>query len=206
MKSKIIMIGGFHETIELYQKTNIIIKGIVDFNNSEAKYFNIPYLGDDSFFIESDITKYPLSIISDKPLIRKKLFNLYFIQNKYKYFNFISKGVEISKTATLGKHYSIMYGTHISSKVVIGDGVRINCNANIMHDCIIGDFSTIAPNAVLLGNVKIGEEVYIGANSTILPNIKIGNNSIVGAGSVVTHDVPKNSIYCGNPARFLRAI
>jgi hypothetical protein len=33
--------------------------------------------------------------------------------------------------------------------------------------------------------------------------VKIGNNVIVGANSVVTKDIPDNSVYAGNPARFI---
>jgi len=34
--------------------------------------------------------------------------------------------------------------------------------------------------------------------------VTIGANSIIGARSVVTKDVPKNKIYAGNPATFIR--
>lgn len=37
----------------------------------------------------------------------------------------------------------------------------------------------------------------------MLPNVRIGNNVVIGAGSVVTDDVPANSVYAGNPAKFI---
>ncbi len=40
----------------------------------------------------------------------------------------------------------------------------------------------------------------------ILGGIKIGKNSMIGAGSVVTKDVPKNQIWVGNPAKFIRSM
>jgi serine acetyltransferase len=40
-------------------------------------------------------------------------------------------------------------------------------------------------------------------NSILLPGVRIGPNSIVGAGSVVTRDIPPDSVYAGNPARFI---
>lgn len=204
MKNKVILIGGFHETIEVFMNSKIIIKGIVDFNDIVAIKYNIPYLGNDDLFVSKKLYKYPLSITSDKPYVRQMLFTRYFVNNKYQHFDFISKGAILAKSTSIGKHISIMNGAHLSSSVVLGEGVRINCFANIMHDCFIGNFTTIAPNAVILGNVKVGNNSYIGANSTILPNIIIGENSIIGAGSVVTHDIPPNKIYCGNPARFLK--
>jgi serine acetyltransferase len=36
-----------------------------------------------------------------------------------------------------------------------------------------------------------------------MPDVEIGPNSIVGAGSIVTGDVPPNTVYAGNPARFI---
>lgn len=51
--------------------------------------------------------------------------------------------------------------------------------------------------------IKIGNNVFLGANSVILPGITVGNNVIIGAGAVVTKDVPDNSVFVGNPARYI---
>ena len=79
----------------------------------------------------------------------------------------------------------------------------------------IGDNVTFAPNVYVfahdastckqigyakIGQVNIGDNVFVGAGSIILPGVTIGNNSIIGAGAVVTHDVPENMVYAGNPA------
>jgi acetyltransferase-like isoleucine patch superfamily enzyme len=53
------------------------------------------------------------------------------------------------------------------------------------------------------GPISIHDNSFIGVNSIIMPNVVIGPNSIVGAGSVVTKDVPPNTVYAGNPARFI---
>ncbi len=37
----------------------------------------------------------------------------------------------------------------------------------------------------------------------MLPGVKIGNNVIIGAGAVVTKNVPSNSVYVGNPAKYI---
>lgn len=54
-----------------------------------------------------------------------------------------------------------------------------------------------------VGTIEIFDNCFIGAYSIILPNVKIGPNSIVAAGSVVTKDIPPNSVYGGNPAKFI---
>ncbi|MFT8670001.1 MAG: sugar O-acetyltransferase [Liquorilactobacillus hordei] len=54
--------------------------------------------------------------------------------------------------------------------------------------------------------ITLEDGVWIGGSAVILGGVTIGENSIIGAGSVVTHDIPKNVIAVGNPARVLRPI
>lgn len=54
--------------------------------------------------------------------------------------------------------------------------------------------------------VSIGNDVFIGARVIISKGVKIGDRAIIAAGSVVVADVPPNSIFGGNPARFLREL
>lgn len=107
-------------------------------------------------------------------------------------------------------------------------GFKVGKDFNMREECIIdfshswhieiGDSVTLAPRVHILAhdastwtylgytkvrNTYIGNRVFIGASSIILPGIRIGNDVIVGAGSVVTQDIPDNSVYAGNPARFL---
>lgn len=54
-----------------------------------------------------------------------------------------------------------------------------------------------------LKEIHIGKNCFVGARSFILPGTTIGDNCIIGAGSVVSGTIPSNSIYAGNPARFV---
>tara|TARA_B100000886_G_scaffold335556_1_gene292811 strand:+ start:1303 stop:1788 length:486 start_codon:yes stop_codon:yes gene_type:complete len=52
--------------------------------------------------------------------------------------------------------------------------------------------------------VEIGDDCWIGHRSIILSGVKIGHGSIIATGSVVTKSVPPNTIYGGNPAKFIK--
>ena len=85
----------------------------------------------------------------------------------------------------------------------------------------IGDDVVFGPNVYLLahdastkpylgytkvGKVSIGNNTFVGADTTIMPGVSVGNNCIIGTGSLVTKDVPDNTVYAGNPARFICTI
>lgn len=108
------------------------------------------------------------------------------------------------------------YNVKIGARVYINSGCLMMAAGGIT----IGDDTQIAANVQLISNnhdlkerqiitckpIKIGRNVWIGAGATILPGVTIGENSIIGAGSVVTKDVPSDSIYAGNPAKFIKRI
>lgn len=56
-----------------------------------------------------------------------------------------------------------------------------------------------------VGCIEIMDNVFIGSGTQILGNVRIGNNVIIGAGSVITKDIPDNSVYSGNPAKYICA-
>jgi acetyltransferase-like isoleucine patch superfamily enzyme len=56
------------------------------------------------------------------------------------------------------------------------------------------------------GKIIIRDNVFIGNHSLILPNVEIGSNCVIGAGSVVTKSIPSDSVFAGNPAKFICSI
>ncbi len=46
----------------------------------------------------------------------------------------------------------------------------------------------------------------VGAQATILPEITINKEGFAASGSVVTKDIPEGTIYCGNPAKYMKAV
>ena len=79
----------------------------------------------------------------------------------------------------------------------IGSNVTIVATKILTHDASTKKFTGYTK----AGYVHIGDNVFIGYGCIILPKTKIGNNVIIGAGTVVAHDIPDNSVVCGNPVR-----
>ena len=107
----------------------------------------------------------------------------------------------------IGKYSLITPGVRImaAEKIEIGDACMIAHGAYISD----ADWHGIYDRAEPVGTTKpinIKENVWIGDSAIICKGVTIGKNSIIGAGSVVTKDVPKNCIYAGNPAKFIRSL
>lgn len=105
---------------------------------------------------------------------------------------------------TSGKNFHYNSGYPIDANwpwlISVGDDVTLASNVRILDH----DASTARAGAhTKIGIVKIGNNVFIGADSIVLCNTRIGDNVIIGAGSVVTHDIPSNSVYAGNPAKYI---
>lgn len=105
---------------------------------------------------------------------------------------------------TSGKNFQYNSGYPIDANwpwlISVGDNVTLASNVRILaHDA-----STVKVGAhTRIGIVRVGNNVFIGADSIVLCNTRIGDNVIIGAGSVVTKDVPSNSVYAGNPAKYI---
>ena len=201
MNKDVIIVGAFHEIIELCEDCGFHIVGIID-NKIQEDYSGYPILGtdDDRDKIHGEHPQCSVVISPDLPAVRIKLAKMYG-ESDYQFATVISPKANISRSATIGVGTVIQAGVNVSAETTIGEFVKVNTYANVMHDNKVGDFTTIAPNAVLLGYVNIGRSAYIGANSTILPYVVVGSAATVGAGAVVTKNVPVQRTVKGVPAK-----
>ena len=126
---------------------------------------------------------------------------IYRLRGEYTTEKLIKMGLQV------GKNFRRLNGVILDPShcwlITIGNNVTIAPRAHILaHDASTKDFL----NYTKIGKVKIGNNVFIGAESVILPNISIGDNVVIGANSTVTKDIPSNSVYAGNPAKFICTI
>lgn len=201
MKQKLLLVGAYHEMIELCESCGYEIAGIID-NDITGEYYGKQIVGTDAD-AESLYEQYKdvLVVITPfMPNVRERLVTMY-SSIGYKFATLISPDAHVSKFTTIGEGAVVQAGVNVAANTQIGRFVKLNTNCNIMHDNVIGDFVTVSPNAVTLGYVHTAHRVFLGANCTILPNISLGEKCIVGAGAVVTKDVVPGQTVKGVPAK-----
>ncbi len=201
MKQKIILVGAYHEMIEVCEDAGFEIVGIID-NKETDEYYGVPVIGtdDDAKEIKIKYPDVPVVISPFMPKARKKLYGMY-ASFGYTFATVISPKATISRFATIGEGTVILNGVNVAANTHIGRFVKLNTMCNIMHDNVIGDFVTVSPNALTLGYVTIEEDAFLGGNCTVLPYKKVGVGAIIGAAAVVTKDVAAGQVVKGNPAK-----
>lgn len=190
--------------IDAISSLNFEVNSYFDLKSNSNCLFDFEYLGDEKNFDFNKLksNQYLFPAIGENS-IRKKIVE--FIESKkLKELLLIHQNAYIGLKTKIGNSSLVAAGVLINCASVIGKGCILNTGCIIEHEAEIGDFVHIGPGATLAGNVSIGELSFIGANSTIKQGIRIGKNCIIGAGSVVLKDIPNDSIFVGNPAKFLR--
>lgn len=123
---------------------------------------------------------------------------VYRLRGEYTTEKLVKMGLKVGKN--FGRLNGVILDPSHCWLITIGDNVTLAPRVHILaHDASTKSFL----NYTKIGRVNIGNNVFIGAESVVLPNVNIGDNVIIGANSTVTKDIPSNSVYAGNPARFM---
>lgn len=119
--------------------------------------------------------------------------------------------------AIIGNNCNINCNVFIENNVTIGDNCTIKPGVQLWNGTTLENNVFIGPNVTFTNDLYPRSKEYpdnfyktivcrnasIGANSTILPNLTIGEFVLVGAGTVINKNLPKNTIWIGNPAKMI---
>lgn len=106
----------------------------------------------------------------------------------------IGKNVYINN----GSMFTDMGGIYLDDNVLIGPNVTI---VSVNHQ--------MQPNNrrnLVLKPVHIEKNAWLGAGVIVTPGVTIGENAVVGAGAVVTHDVARDTVVAGVPAKIIKKV
>ncbi len=97
-----------------------------------------------------------------------------------------------------GCWFSAGYQIEIQDEVLFGPYVVVASSNHTKSD---GSFRYGKP----VGNkISIGKGAWIASQCTITAGCIIGSASLIGANTVVTHSVPDNVLFAGNPGRTIK--
>jgi len=169
------------------------------------------YLRD--YFIYNENYNYnnPITIIGENSIIRSK--TIIYSDNILGDSLETGHSVTIREKSDIGNNVRIGTLCDIQGFCKIGNYVRMHSNVHIGQESRVGNFVWIFPYTVLtndptppsnkLFGVEIEDYAVIATGTIVLPNVKIGKNSFIGAKSLVNKNVEDNSIYAGNPFKFI---
>lgn len=124
--------------------------------------------------------------------------------------------VTVREGTFAGIGFQIGTGSDIQGDCKIGDYVRSHSDVHISKKSTIGNFVWLFPGVILtndpmppsdtLRGVSLGDFSVLAVGVKVMPGVSVGAGSLIGAGSILKIDAKPDSLYSGNPARFLGAL
>ena len=181
--------------IEIYKKFNLRTYAQIIY----LKLFTFSKIGK-NITIESNFKITPFS----KILIGNDFYLGHNAIIEIKHYKKDSLGLIIGNNVWISRDVHIQNSDFIKigDNVLIGEFVSIRTNK---HATSI--YKPVKKQKMIVGQIIIENNVWIGRGVMIEGNEKglvIGEDSIIGANSYVKDSVPKNSIFAGNPAKFIK--
>ena len=117
----------------------------------------------------------------------------------------VSPQAYIDPTASIGAGSCIGPGCLIDCHAQVGENCFLAPASLIAHDAHVGSSCYLSLKATLLGHSSVGKCSFIGGGDNKRQPL-CGEECILGMGSVLTKNQPARQVWCGNPARYLRAV
>ncbi|MFW5787663.1 MAG: DapH/DapD/GlmU-related protein, partial [Halanaerobiales bacterium] len=115
-------------------------------------------------------------------------------------FAYIRPGCNIKDGAKIGDFVEL-------KKAEIGDGSKVP-HLSYVGDASVGENCNIGAGTIFANydgekkhQTTLGDRVFIGSNTTLVAPVNVGDGGKTGAGSVVVHNVDKDTVVLGVPAR-----
>jgi UDP-perosamine 4-acetyltransferase len=167
-----------------------------------SRMLEVPLLGDDSWLIAQDRSKYILVngigtvAVSER---RAALFEK-FTGAGFDFMTLVDGAASVSTSAVLSDGAQVLAGAVIGPHAGIGSDVIVNMSVSVNHHCFLGDHAHVAPGAVICGCVTVGRNSFIGAGATIIQGVTVGAGAMIAAGATVIRNVPDGGRVRGTPA------
>lgn len=109
----------------------------------------------------------------------------------------------------IGNDVEIGAGTCVDrakfGSTVIGDMTKIDNLCQVAHNCRIGRCVVIAAGCGIAGSVVLEDGVMLGGMVGLRDHLTVGKGAKIGAYSAVMRDVPAGEVWCGYPAKDMKA-
>jgi len=206
---KIIIVGGggfAKEVIWLAEDCGYTVIGILDDDKSMQgkKVLGIDVIGTVEQWHEYAQYEFVLAIGS--PRTRRLVFNKMSQLGQANFATLIHPSVMISKHVTIGSGCIICAGCIFTVDIILGQHCIVNLSTTVGHESTLGNFVTIAPMVAISGNVVLENYAEVGTGSSIRQGVKVHQGAMLGMGGVLTKNIPKNTIFVGNPAKELKKL
>lgn len=132
------------------------------------------------------------------------------------FFKKCGKNLRVGRGCVFYKSYSIEIGSNVY--IAYGNWMSGSTTITIEDEVMFGPKSVVISGNHTRKNgsfryggnsyapIRIGYGSWIGSNCAVLAGATIGKGCLLAANSVINKEAPDNSLFAGNPAKFIKEI